>query len=193
MGARARFVSLLAVLLVIGVSGVASGSNGDPILAGTFNTQTSTTTLSNSSTGGGGLSVLSQGDEYTLRVANTSSIASAGGISVTANSDVPTLAVVNRHARGPALSVAGRAGFSGPLFLGTSGSAIVAAGASKVVIPVPSGKKVMDSRTIAYAMLQQGRRDWVVSVFVQPRDSTITVNLARPVKRDSPVAWFFLN
>jgi hypothetical protein len=63
----------------------------------------------------------------------------------------------------------------------TSGSTIVSAGASPVVIPVPNGKKVMGSRTIAYAMLQQGRRDWVVSVFVQP--ATVAFDLDLPAQR----------
>jgi hypothetical protein len=195
MKSSVRFAAILAVLLVVGISGVAWGTDGDPVIAGRVNSARHTTVLQNTTTGGQALRVLSAGDEPTLTVENLNAIASASAIDAAATTDVPTVTTVN-NGDGPGLGVGGGAQIGGQLAIQGSGTALIPAGSSSVVVPIPrngSGVELLDRYTVAYATLQLHRNNWVVAAVPHLAHHTLTIYLKKPVSRDTPVAWLLLN
>jgi hypothetical protein len=195
MKASVRFAALLSILLVVVLSGVAWGTDGDPIIAGTFNSEQHETQLENTTTGGGALRVLSSGDGPTMTVENQNPIASASALQAVATTDVPTISIVN-NGDGPGLGVGGGASIGGQLSIQGSGTAVVPAGSASVLVSIPavsSGVGLLDRSSVAYATLQQRRSDWVIAAVPHPKHHTLSIYLAKPVARATPVAWLLLN
>ncbi len=194
---RAQFAALLAVVLVIAAAGMASGTDGQPIIAGVPNTESGYTFLTNTSLSGGALVVQSQADEPTLRVLQVGDHGDGGALDVFARSGVG-LTVQALDPSAGAFGVAGRSAFGdGPvMFDSTSGLTVVPAGSSKLRVQLPApteGPAPMDDTSHIVATLQQFRNAWVVAVTPHPATQSFTIFLSRAVFRDTRVAWFMFD
>ncbi len=197
MTRRVQFAALLAVILVIAAAGMASGTDGKPIIAGVPNTETEQTILTNTSTSGGALTLRSGADVYTLIVENTADFSGGGGF-FHAATDGAALVADNIFPDGFAFAANGKAAFgNGAVVFGsTSGIAAVPAGSSsiRVQLPPPSeGTAPMDDTSHIVATLQQFRNAWVVAVTPHPATQSFTIFLSRAVFRDTRVAWFMFD
>ncbi len=196
MTRRVQFAALLAVVLVIAAAGMASGTDGQPIIAGVPNTESGYTFLRNTSLSAGALVVESQADEPTLRVLQTGDN-DGGALEVFARSGVG-LTVQALDPSAGAFGVNGRSefGFGPVMFDSTSGLTVVPAGSSKLRVQLPAptqGPAPMDDTSHIVATLQQFRNAWVVAVTPHPATQSFTIFLSRAVFRDTEVAWFMFD
>jgi hypothetical protein len=203
---RVRFAALLAVLLVIGIAGAASGSTGDPLLLGKANHERRRPTTF---TFGGdtypALSILA-GRAPGLTVTSDSS--DAWGVKGVARGIHDTIGVegdglgqdfsvgVGAVATpgNLALSTTGASSFGGSNHFLTSGTATVPAGSAYVTVQVRQWSNIqasMDESSYALATLQgYVPHTFVLAAVPDVATQTVTIHLNRPAPKAVTVAWF---